>query len=56
MVGGGSLVSMTWELKQYSAAMALPIAYVYSVIPASGVLISLYAADAIVNGSKGRES
>ena len=56
VVGGGSLVSMTWELKQYSAAMALPIAYVYSVIPASGVLISLYAADAIANGSKRRES
>jgi len=51
VVGGGSLVSMTWELKQYSAAMGLPIAYVYSVIPASGVLISLFAADAIASGS-----
>ena len=49
VVGGGSLVSMTWELKQYSAAMGLPIAYVYSVIPASGGLISLFAVDAIVN-------
>lgn len=55
VVGGGSLVSMTWELKQYSAAMGLPIAYVYSVIPASGVLISLFAAEAIVNGSARRE-
>ena len=51
VVGGGSLVSMTWELRQYSAAMGLPIAYVYSVIPASGVLICLFAADAIVSGS-----
>ncbi len=51
VVGGGSLVSMTWELKQYSAAMGLPIAYVYSVIPASGVLIGLFAADAIMRGS-----
>ena len=50
VVGGGSLVSMTWELKQYSAAIGLPIAYVYSVIPASGVLISLFAADAILHG------
>ena len=56
VVGGGSLVSMTWELKQYSAAMGLPIAYVYSVIPASGVLISLFAADAIVTGSARQES
>ncbi len=56
VVGGGSLVSMTWELKQYSAAMGLPIAYVYSVIPASGVLISLFAVDAIASGSSRKES
>ncbi len=56
VVGGGLLVSMTWELKQYSAAMGLPIAYVYSVIPASGVLISLFATEAIVNGSARREN
>ncbi len=43
VVGGGSLVAMTWELRQYSAAMGLPIAYVYAVIPASGVLICLFA-------------
>ena len=43
VVGGGSLVAMTWELKQYSAAIGLPIAYVYAVIPASGVLICLFA-------------
>ncbi len=55
VVGGGSLVSMTWELKQYSAAMGLPIAWVYAVIPASGLLISLFAVEAIVNGSARRE-
>jgi TRAP-type C4-dicarboxylate transport system permease small subunit len=43
VVGGGSLVSMTWELKQYSAAMGMPIAFVYAVIPASGLLICLFA-------------
>lgn len=43
IIGGGSLMSMTWELRQYSAAMELPIAAVYSVIPASGVLICVYA-------------
>lgn len=55
VVGGGSLVSMTWKLKQFSAAMGLPIAYVYSVIPASGTLISLFAVAAIANGSAGEE-
>jgi TRAP-type C4-dicarboxylate transport system permease small subunit len=34
---------MTWELKQYSAAIGLPIAYVYAVIPASGLLICLFS-------------
>lgn len=43
MVGGSSLVMLTWELKQYSAVLGLPIAFVYSVIPISGVLISYYA-------------
>ncbi len=55
VMGGGSLVSMTWELKQYSAAMGLPIAYVYAVIPASGALICLFAAEAMVNGPTERE-
>ncbi len=55
VVGGGSLVSMTWELKQYSAAMELPIAWVYSVIPASGVLICLFAVDAAV-GNPARQA
>ena len=43
IIGGGSLVALTWELKQYSAVLGLPIAYVYSVIPATGVLICFYA-------------
>jgi len=43
MVGGANLVMLTWELKQYSAVLGLPIAFVYSVIPISGVLISFYA-------------
>ena len=43
LIGGWSLMSMTWELKQYSAVLGLPIALVYSVIPISGVLITFYA-------------
>ena len=43
LVGGGSLVFLTWELKQYSAVLGLPMAYVYSVIPVTGVLICFYS-------------
>jgi TRAP-type C4-dicarboxylate transport system permease small subunit len=43
LIGGGSLVALTWELKQYSAVLGLPIAFVYSVIPISGALICIYA-------------
>ena len=43
IIGGGNLVALTWELRQYSAVLGLPIAFVYSVIPTAGVLICLYA-------------
>ena len=43
IVGGTSLVQLTWELRQYSAALGLPMALVYSAIPLSGVVIALYA-------------
>ena len=56
VAGGGSLVSMTWELKQYSAAIGLPIAYVYAVIPASGILICLFAVSAIAAGQPEEDS
>jgi len=49
VIGGGSLVAMTWELKQYSAAMGLPIAFVYSIIPASGLFICLFAMLGVLN-------
>ena len=43
VIGGGRLVTMTWELRQYSAVLGLPIAFVYSVIPLAGMLICVYA-------------
>jgi TRAP-type C4-dicarboxylate transport system permease small subunit len=42
--GGGSLTSLTLELKQSSAALGLQMGYIYSVIPLSGVLVLLYCA------------
>ena len=41
--GGGKLVLLTWELRQTSAALGLPIAVVYSVIPLTGCIIVLYS-------------
>ena len=47
VIGGGSLVVLTWELKQYSAVLGLPIALVYSIIPVTGLLICIYAIAAV---------
>lgn len=42
IAGGGNLVSLTWELRQYSAVLGMPIAWVYSVVPLTGLLIVFY--------------
>ena len=42
IIGGFNLVSLTWELRQYSAVLGMPIAWVYSVVPLTGVLIVFY--------------
>lgn len=52
VIGGASLVNMSWELGQRSAAMALPMGAVYTAIPLSGLLISWYALREIA-GSRG---
>lgn len=49
IVGGLNLVILTWELKQVSAVLGLPIAYVYSVIPLSGLLICIYSVTALLD-------
>lgn len=41
--GGISLVALTLELEQTSAALNIPVGFVYSVIPLSGLLIILFA-------------
>lgn len=43
VTGGASLVMLTWELRQYSAVLGLPMSLVYMVIPLSGALICIYA-------------
>ena len=41
--GGGQLVALTLALKQTSAALGIPMGYVYLVLPLSGLLIALYS-------------
>jgi TRAP-type C4-dicarboxylate transport system permease small subunit len=44
MVWGGSrLVWMTFRLEQLTAAMRIPLGYVYLALPISGLLMSFYA-------------
>lgn len=43
--GGTSLVAMTLELKQTSAALEVQVGLVYLVVPISGVLICMYSVD-----------
>jgi TRAP-type C4-dicarboxylate transport system permease small subunit len=43
VTGGASLVMLTWELRQYSAVLGMPMSLVYMVIPLSGALICIYA-------------
>ena len=53
VIGGGSLVLLTWELRQYSAVLGLPMSVVYAVIPVSGLLICIYAVAALGDESIG---
>ena len=42
VVGGSRLVQLTLTLGQKSAALQLPLGYIYLVLPLSGILIALY--------------
>lgn len=48
VIGGGSLVQLTWELKQTTAALGIPMAWVYTVLPLSGGLIVFYSIASLV--------
>lgn len=48
LVGGGtSLVLLTRELEQYSPALGLPMAAVYSALPLSGLIMACFALAAL---------
>jgi TRAP-type C4-dicarboxylate transport system permease small subunit len=49
LIGGGlNLVYITFHLKQISSALQIPIGYVYTVLPLSGLFIIYYAISDIV--------
>ena len=52
IIGGGNLVYVNFELGQSSAALAIPLAYVYMVLPISGVLIIVYKVIELANPKK----
>ena len=52
VIGGGNLVYVNYDLGQYSAALDLPLSFVYSVVPASGILVMVYKVNEIVNSKK----
>ncbi len=47
ILGGGNLVYITYVLGQKSATLQVPLAYVYSILPLSGLLILYYQIDSI---------
>lgn len=49
ILGGVRLVYITYSLGQTSAAMKIPLAYVYSIIPVSGGIILLYKVRVLIS-------
>jgi len=49
VVGGIRLLTITFTLKQISPAMKLPMGYIYSVLPLSGVLFMYFSVAAMVD-------
>ena len=42
ILGGSNLVYITYMLGQKSATLQIPLAYIYGIIPASGILVVYY--------------
>ncbi|MEN1784833.1 MAG: TRAP transporter small permease [Bacteroidota bacterium] len=45
VVGGVNLCLVTFQLQQQSATLEIPLAYIYSAVPLSGLLIAYYSID-----------
>jgi TRAP-type C4-dicarboxylate transport system permease small subunit len=47
VIGGSNLVYLTFILEQKSAVLQIPLAYIYGIIPFSGLLVIYYQVVAI---------
>jgi TRAP-type C4-dicarboxylate transport system permease small subunit len=56
IIGGSWLVYTRFVLGQYSAAMQVPVGYVYMIVPISGLLMIYYAMDDISHLVKQHQS
>lgn len=52
--GGAKLVHITYALKQISPAMGIPMSYVYTVLPLSGLLMMYYSLVFMIHALRGR--
>ncbi len=52
VIGGFRLVQITLTLNQISAALQIPLGYVYSVIPISGIIMMFYSITYIIEELK----
>ncbi|WP_439133300.1 TRAP transporter small permease [Pseudomaricurvus sp.] len=49
--GGGNLVHVTYILHQTSASLEIPMAFIYTVLPISGILLCCFSLDEILSDS-----
>ncbi|MGF1585828.1 MAG: TRAP transporter small permease [Bacteroidales bacterium] len=49
VAGGSNLVYITLHLKQISSALQIPVGYVYTVLPISGIFIMYYTIDDLIH-------
>lgn len=56
VVGGGRLVQLTFELGQRSAALQIPLGWVYMVLPLSGFILILYSVRFIQEAKAGEKT
>ena len=56
VIGGLRLVDITFTLRQISPAMKIPMGYIYSVLPVSGILFMYYSVAAMVETATRGES
>ncbi|GAA0878903.1 TRAP transporter small permease [Algoriphagus jejuensis] len=52
MIGGSNLVYITFILGQKSATLQIPLAYIYGMVPFSGILVAYYQVYSIVQLSQ----